>query len=75
VISYELPAQGEVSLKVFDLTGRLVRTLVNGVSDPGVHYVTWDGRNQEGAVAGAGVYFYRFEADGVSETRKMVLTH
>ena len=73
LIAYRLPASGTVSLRIFDATGRTVRTLVDGENAAGMHYATWDGRSDDGAVLGSGVYFYCFEADGIRETRKMVL--
>ncbi len=51
-----------VSLKVYDLGGRLVRTLVNEARDPGCHMVSWDGRDSSGREVAAGVYFCRLSA-------------
>jgi len=73
-IRFVLPEKGRVQLRVFDPAGRAVRTLLDGPVGPGQHYALWDGRDDQGAAAGSGVYFYRFEAPGVTETRKMVLT-
>jgi hypothetical protein len=73
VIAYRLPERGPVTLAIYDAAGRVVRTLMDGESSPGVHYVAWDGRGDDGAPAASGVYFYRFEGNGVSETRKMIL--
>jgi hypothetical protein len=72
-ISYELPARGRVTLRVFDAKGRLVRTLVDAVEPAGVRNARWDGRNDAGAVVGSGVYFCRLETAGISRSRKMVL--
>ena len=72
-ITYELPASTSVRLQIFDPAGRLVRTLIDGVSGPGVHGISWNGRDQRGAPAGAGVYFCRFDAGTHSQTRKLVL--
>jgi hypothetical protein len=72
-IRFALPQRSDVRLSVYDPAGRLVRTLVNGAVEPGTHYAVWDGRTESGKLAGSGVYFYRFEAPGVVETRKMVL--
>jgi photosystem II stability/assembly factor-like uncharacterized protein len=59
---------GLVSLKVFDVLGREVTTLVNEVRAPGSYTVRWDGSGQP-----SGVYFYRLQAQGFVETKKMVL--
>jgi hypothetical protein len=60
VIQYQLPREAYVSLKVYDVVGRLVTTLVDGVEGAGFKSVTLDGRN-----LASGVYFYRLHA-GVS---------
>ncbi len=67
-VGFVLPAKEHVTLQVFDATGRLVITLLNGVRDPGIHYVDW---NAEGAASG--VYFGRLQAGKQSASRKMVL--
>jgi len=67
-ISFALERGGPVSLKVYDLSGRRVSTLVNGSLPAGTHEVRFDGRGLPG-----GVYFYRLEAGNQSATRKLVL--
>ena len=73
VISYELDAPGQVRLQVFDLGGRLVKTLVNGTGSAGRHEQVWSGRDQRGRLVASGVYFYRLQAAGETETRRMLL--
>jgi len=74
-IRFSLREKSPVTLKIYDARGRLVRTLVRGdVRAAGVtHTLQWDGRNDAGQVVSSGVYFYRLEAPGFSQTRKMVL--
>jgi hypothetical protein len=73
-IYYELTTATTVELRVYDATGRLVRTLVDAHRQgPGAYVVPWDGRNQRGAAVASGVYFYRLDGAGGSETQKMVL--
>jgi hypothetical protein len=67
-INYQLPTINHVTLKVFDILGREVATLVNEVNRPGVYSVQW---NASGVASG--VYFYRIEAGSFVETRKLVL--
>ena len=50
---------GDVSLELFDIAGRRVRTLARGVLAPGPHTTVWDGRDGAGHAVGAGVYFVR----------------
>ena len=73
MIRYSLGAAGHVQLVVFDTAGRRVRSLVNATESAGGHAVTFDGRDDQGGVLASGVYFYRLEAGGVAQTRKMVL--
>ncbi len=73
-IAYRLPASSDVLLRVFDPAGRLVRTLVDGRQEAGSHHIAWNGMNDAGIAVGSGVYFYRFEVEGVAENRKMILT-
>jgi hypothetical protein len=73
-IAFSLPEWSQVSLQVFDPSGRLVRTLARGPMDAGAHRVSWDGRADDGATASSGVYFYRFQVGDTVETRRMILT-
>ncbi len=72
-IAFELPVAGPVRLAVFDVRGRLVRTLAQGAMDAGSHDVQWDGRDTRNVRVSSGLYFYRLETTGASEVRKMVL--
>ena len=69
----DLPRAGPVSLRVFSVTGRLVRTLVDGPYPAGRGTVVWDGRDGDGRAAAAGVYLYRLSVDGREMNRKMML--
>jgi hypothetical protein len=72
MISFSLPSTGHVSLRVFDMSGRLVRTLADGDMTAANHAVSWDGRDHNGDLVGAGVYFCRLEAAGQISTQKML---
>jgi hypothetical protein len=73
-IRYELPAPASVTLEVYTLSGRLVRSLLaDARQDGGKYAVVWDGRDGKGRAAASGVYFYRLVADGRALTKKMVL--
>ena len=67
-IRYELPQKSQVSLKVYNILGQLVTTLVNGEQEAGYHEVRFDGSNLS-----SGVYFYRLQAGSFVETRKLLL--
>lgn len=74
VIGYAIPAATYVELLVFDVAGRRVATLVDGVVSPaGYHEVAWDGSSDAGREVPSGVYFYRMTAAGKTFTQKMVI--
>jgi len=72
-VSYGSPTESDVRLAVYNVAGRLVRTLVNGDVGPGYHTVVWDGRDENGVEVGSGVYFVRMQATGFEAATKMVL--
>jgi hypothetical protein len=72
-IRYDIPSPGRVKLQVFDVSGSLMRSVVNGWREPGVYSEVWDGRDAAGKQLPSGVYFYRLEAGDFVATRKMVL--
>jgi photosystem II stability/assembly factor-like uncharacterized protein len=72
-IAFRLDSNGPVKLQVFDARGRLVRTLVDAERAAGPHRVTWDGRDNGGRTAAAGVYMYRLAAGDFIQQRKMTL--
>ena len=62
-----------VTLQIYDVTGRLVRTLASGPLAVGPHEVDWDGRTEDGALAPAGLYFYRLSSAEIVLARKLIL--
>ena len=72
-ISYQLPRDTRVTLKVYNLKGEEVRTLVDGYRIAGRYEVEWNAQNNVGGRVASGVYLYRLQGDGVSEVRRMVL--
>ena len=75
-LAYELPTRTQVTLRVYDVSGRLVRSLVSGVQqDAGRYLIEWDGRDEGGAPAAAGLYFTRLDAGGQHEARRLVRMH
>jgi len=73
-IRFEFPETARVSLRIYDVAGHLVRTLMaNETRNAGQHEETWDGRGRVGDVLPAGGYFYRLEVGGYGETRQMTL--
>ena len=72
-ISYDLPKNEFVSINVFDLMGREVKTLVNKEQIAGFRSVKWDATNNTGHPVSAGMYIYTIQAGEFRQTRKMVL--
>ncbi len=78
---YSVPVESNVVIKVYNILGQEVRTLVNEKVARGVYTLEWDGKNNLGLAVANGVYMYRIEATGISvgseevfvETRKMIL--
>jgi hypothetical protein len=72
-ISFAVPRQGRVSLKIYDLAGRHVSTLIDGHKPAGYHSVMWNGTDDEGRGVASGAYYYRLQAQDYEQTRKMML--
>lgn len=70
---FRIADRGFVELKIYDVAGRLVRTLISEDKAPGSYTVQWDGRDDRGAPVASGVYLYRLEAGAYRAARKMVL--
>ncbi len=72
-LAFQLERSGEASLRVYDLSGKLVRTLVNGSLPAGSHSAKWDTRDHSGNRVPSGVYFYRLESGGLTTTKELVV--
>jgi hypothetical protein len=72
-IAFSIDRRGPVSLRIYDIAGRLVRTLVSGSRPAGAYRETWDGLDASGARVASGIYFYRLESGQRSITRKALL--
>jgi hypothetical protein len=72
-LRFGLPEAGQVRLAVYDVTGALVRTLVDGHVDAGMREVAWDGTDAAGREVASGVYVYRLTAKQGMVTKRMVL--
>lgn len=72
-INFTTESDGPVSLRVYDLSGRLVATVVDDNLAAGRHSVTWNGANDGGRAVGSGVYFYKLDTTNDSATRRLVI--
>lgn len=73
VLALTMPNDGRVLVQVYDVTGRLIRTLVTGGLPAGTHRVTWDGRDDLGRLCASGVYLSRASCGRETDIRKLVL--
>jgi PKD repeat protein len=73
-IAFDIPIPCHATLRVFDVGGRLVRTLASGETRPGRFRPRWDGRDDSGRLTSPGVYFVRLDSGDFSATKKMVRT-
>jgi len=72
-ISFTLTSAQVVTANVYNESGQLIRTLVNGTQPAGQNFVTWNGIDDGGTAAASGVYMLRIEAGGYSQTQQMIL--
>lgn len=72
-IDYNLPRQSHVTIEIFNLTGQLVRKLVDETKAAGEYRIEWDGRDSNNRQLATGIYFYRLRAGDYVETREMLL--
>lgn len=72
-ISFSVPSVADVSLVIYDISGKAVRTLVNEQMQSGEHRIMWNGKDDNGIPMPSGIYFYRLKVGEQMATRKMML--
>ncbi len=72
-IAFSLPESNSVTLRIYNINGQLVRSLVSNTLDAGYHTFNWDGRSDSGTQASSGIYIYRVVAGDFTATRRMIL--
>lgn len=72
-ISFNLPVDGQVSLKVYNVLGQAVKTVCDGQRSAGIHKITWRGDDETGGKVSNGIYLYRLVANGQSQTQKVIV--
>jgi uncharacterized delta-60 repeat protein len=73
VVRYSLPVQGNVSLMIYDISGRQVKTLVDQHQTSGIYSVNWNGENNQGRKVGQGIFFYVLKTDNNKMQKKMLM--
>jgi hypothetical protein len=72
-IEFAIPQAASVSLKIFNIRGQLINTLVNAPLSAGKHSVVWDGTKQTGEKVASGIYLYLLQSNDFRQVRKMIL--
>lgn len=72
-IQYSLPKGSEVTIRIFNILGHLVKTFIQGYQHPGNYRLIWDGTNNHGENAASGTYYYQIKTDGFIDVQKMTL--
>ncbi|HXF48338.1 MAG TPA: FlgD immunoglobulin-like domain containing protein [Verrucomicrobiae bacterium] len=71
-ISFSLPKAEKVKLKIYNLLGQEVLTLVDGEKPAGTHQIVWNGRDENGTAVASGIYFYKLETASFKEVKRMI---
>lgn len=74
LVKYTVPVRSRVEIKVFDITGRNVKTLVNKESPPGEHSISWDGTDNTGKKQGTGIYLLKIRINDSEAVTKLIIT-
>ena len=72
-IGYEIPESGLVNITIFDMMGREINTLVNGLQNTGYQSIIWNATDYQGDPVPAGIYLYRLEVGDLTQIKKMIL--
>ena len=74
-IPFTVPQKGRVTLRILDIRGREITTLIDRVSEPGTSSIIWDGQDASGEIVPAGIYFYELQVSGAKASRKLTRLH
>ena len=73
-IKFELSKASQITLKIFDVLGKEIRTLIDQFQNAGSYSVDWDGKDKLGEQVASGIYLYRMQVNGnIAQSRKMML--
>jgi hypothetical protein len=72
VIEYSLNSPSQVMLRIYNIKGQLVKTLIDGHREKGFHQISWDGKDEKGKKTSSGIYFYQLKIKDYVEVKKMV---
>jgi flagellar hook assembly protein FlgD len=72
-IRFNLPEESHLKLNIYDISGKLIKTLIDNPVESGYHSAIWRGDDENGKIVNSGVYFYQIESGKFMETRKLIL--
>ncbi|MFO7446229.1 MAG: T9SS type A sorting domain-containing protein, partial [Ignavibacteriaceae bacterium] len=72
-INFSLPSEGDVSLVIYNILGKRIKTLVDEYKTAGRYNVSWNGRDDNGNSVSSGIYFYSLRSSGLSTVKKMIM--
>jgi hypothetical protein len=72
-IRYSLSTRSKVILEIYDISGRIVKTLVNADKTPGIYSINWNCKNNRNQSVASGIYFYKLQASDYESTKKLLL--
>jgi hypothetical protein len=72
-IKYDLADAGRVELRIYNMVGQVIRTLVNERQNPGRYSIRWDGKDDRGLSVSSGIYFYRLTSEKFNDVKKLML--
>ena len=72
-IDFSVASESLVTVKIINLLGKEINTLVNEILDAGYHTIQWDGKNNFGTSVPSGIYIYQLESDHILLNKKMIL--
>ena len=73
MIEYSIPKASDITIRIYNILGQVVKTYKDNNLQPGYYNYLWTGRNEIGKVVSSGVYLYQLQADGFFDVKKMVL--
>lgn len=71
-ISFDVPEVSQVKISIFDINGKLIKTIINEIIEPGFHHLFWNGTDMNGRKVSSGIYFYRIEAKSLKSNKQFV---
>jgi flagellar hook assembly protein FlgD len=72
-LRYDLPEDAIINIIIYDIMGRVVRTLVNNQQNAGFKSIQWNATNNQGMSVSSGVYLYKIQAGNFTQTKKLIL--